>query len=73
MKGKAIEALCDLASAAVGKHHAKGSSREVAQLHSDIMRTIRERVLGKLSEAEAAKLAGALQRKLSKHGGGEAS
>lgn len=72
MAGKAIENLCDLASSAIGKHHAPGSSREVAQIHSEIMATIRDRVLGKVTEAEAAKRAGTLGRKLSKLRGGEA-
>lgn len=71
MADQAIETLCDLASTALGKYHAPGSRREALVVHSEIMKTIRERTLGKISEAEATKRAGDLRRKLSAiHGKG---
>lgn len=62
---KALDALCDLASTAIGKHAARGSSHEVAQLHSELMRTIRELGQKRITEAEAVKRAKSIRRRLS--------
>jgi plasmid stabilization system protein ParE len=51
---EAIDALCDLASTCAGVLH---SEPRAGSVHSKIIKTIREHATGKLSAAQAARLA----------------
>ena len=61
-----VHRLCDLASSALGRHHVRGSPREVANVHSEIIAAIRGVALGKIDEKEAARLARELAAKLAR-------
>jgi hypothetical protein len=61
-----LDRLCDLASAAMGKHHVKGSPTNVANIHSKILGAIRGVALGKIDCKEASRLARVLGAELSK-------